>query len=350
MKLSLFFALAGLLLLFGCTQTPPQLQTSSPGDATQFGNSSTTTCRIGGTAGNLSCTGNVSGSALYGNLNASYILLPPWLGSSENATINSLVLNVTNASQLSIGTLPDSRLNTTAVAAATYGNSTAVAQFTVDSKGRITSATNVSIVSGGTGTVTSVATGTGLQGGPITSSGTLAINSTYLNATYRMNSTEIPWTDLFTYPAACSAGSLMAGVGDTLTCNSIVNLTLAQVAANTGNWTLDKPSYPLTTYVNSLGNFSSDSARINTTFTNLYDSNVTLNASLTNTISVLNVAVQNLTSINATAAKLAGGNVFTGSNNMTQLNISTAGYVGGNATCIRLQFNSTVWFGVGSGC
>ena len=37
-------------------------------------------------------------------------------------------------------------------------------------------------------------------------------------------------------------------------------------------------------------------------------------------------------------------NVNLGTNNIT------AGNIGGNSTCSKLIFNSTVWFGVGSGC
>ena len=73
-------------------------------------------------------------------------------------------------------------LANTTVVAATYGSSTTVPQITVDAQGRITSASNVSI---GGGTVTSVATGTGLTGGPITTTGTISIaNTTVTAATY----------------------------------------------------------------------------------------------------------------------------------------------------------------------
>ena len=74
-------------------------------------------------------------------------------------------------------------LANTAVTAGTYGNSTSVAQIIVDAQGRITSASNVAISGGGgSGTVTSVATGTGLTGGPITTTGTISIASTAVTA------------------------------------------------------------------------------------------------------------------------------------------------------------------------
>lgn len=69
------------------------------------------------------------------------------------------------------GKLPAANLADTAVIPATYGDSTHVSQITVDQQGRITAASSVAISTGGTGTVTSVATGVGLTGGPITTTG-----------------------------------------------------------------------------------------------------------------------------------------------------------------------------------
>ena len=70
-------------------------------------------------------------------------------------------------------------LNTTGVAAATYGDSTHVPQITVNAEGQITSASSVAITSGGTGTVTSVGLSMPSEftvtGSPITSSGTLTV-------------------------------------------------------------------------------------------------------------------------------------------------------------------------------
>lgn len=77
-------------------------------------------------------------------------------------------------------------LANTTVSAGNYGGGTDAASFTVDAQGRLTAAANVAIPQG---TVTSVTAGTGLNGGTITSSGTISLTNTavtpatYTNAT-----------------------------------------------------------------------------------------------------------------------------------------------------------------------
>lgn len=81
-----------------------------------------------------------------------------------------------NASDLTTGTLNPALLATSGVAAGTFGSAGSVGQFTVDSKGRITSATEVGISGSAGGTVVAVgATSSTLQAvnGPVTYSGAL---------------------------------------------------------------------------------------------------------------------------------------------------------------------------------
>jgi hypothetical protein len=74
------------------------------------------------------------------------------------------------------GSYPAPTLVTSGVTAASYGDATHIPQLTIDAKGRVTAAGTVPVSAGGTGTVTQVATsGTGISGGPITSSGTLSV-------------------------------------------------------------------------------------------------------------------------------------------------------------------------------
>jgi hypothetical protein len=73
-------------------------------------------------------------------------------------------------------------LANTAVSPATYGGGSNAAEVTIDAQGRITAAANVAIPQG---TVTNIATGTGLDGGPITGTGTISLaNTTVAAGTY----------------------------------------------------------------------------------------------------------------------------------------------------------------------
>ena len=72
----------------------------------------------------------------------------------------------------------------TGVIPGTYGDSTRVAQFTVNAAGQLTSAANVPIANPAGGTVTEIGTGVGLLGGPITQTGTIAIDYPYLSTVY----------------------------------------------------------------------------------------------------------------------------------------------------------------------
>ena len=80
-------------------------------------------------------------------------------------------------------------LANTSVTPATYGGGSNAAEVTVDAQGRITAAANVAIPQG---TVTNIATGTGLTGGPITGTGTISLANTTVSAGTYGSSSLIP--------------------------------------------------------------------------------------------------------------------------------------------------------------
>ena len=139
-------------------------------------------------------------------------------------------------------------LANTAVTAATYGNATSVSQITVDAQGRITSAANVGISIPGMGTVTNVVTGTGLTGGPITTTGTISLANTAVTAGSYGNASTVAVLTVNAQGQLTAASNSAIAIGVAAvsgavpnTVNVIAGTNLTGGGALTGNVTINNP-------------------------------------------------------------------------------------------------------------
>jgi hypothetical protein len=143
-------------------------------------------------------------------------------------------------------------LANTTVTPSTYGGGTNAAEVTVDAQGRITAAANVAIPQG---TVTSVDTGVGLTGGPITSSGTIDLANTTVSAGVYGSNTEVAVVTVDAQGRITSASNVaidgaatlpdplvianLEAANVTVTANLFANLATSNTAA------MPDPSLPL---------------------------------------------------------------------------------------------------------
>ena len=295
------------------------------------------------TGGPISTTGTIAiantavTAAAYGSANtvATFTVNSQGqLTSAGNSAINIDVSNVSgavaNTTTISAGTglsgggnLASNvtiSLANTAVVAGTYSP----ANITVDAQGRIIAASNVA--SGGGGTVTSITAGTGLSGGTITTSGTIAIdNTTVTAAAYGGANTVATFT--------VNAQGQLTAAG-----NSAINIAVANVtglgtmatqnasAVVITGGTINSVSFANGTYANA--NITSVAVAFPNNF--LANSSTTLgNATLTlggTTSTVGNLTLTNVT-ISSVSTPITAAQGGTGLSNITANNV-----VLGNAT------------------
>jgi hypothetical protein len=151
-------------------------------NASTFTNASIQSGSVGNvTLSNITTTGLTG--YLYGNGSGSNVSASTTIpvGSVSGAVPNTTT--VTAGTGLAGGGALSSNITlniaNTTVTSGTYGGGTNAVSITVNAQGQLTAASNVAIPQG---TVTNVATGTGLSGGPITSSGTINIANTAVTA------------------------------------------------------------------------------------------------------------------------------------------------------------------------
>lgn len=131
------------------------LKVVSSGTGGATSNGTVTQVQGNGTVNGITLTGNVTTS---GNLTLGGTLANVANNQlvNSNVTINGSVANLGQSVTITAvpsgaaggdltGTYPNPTLNTSGVVAGTYGNATAVAQVSVDAKGRVTGASNVLI-------------------------------------------------------------------------------------------------------------------------------------------------------------------------------------------------------------
>jgi len=123
----------------------------------------------------------------------------------------------------------------TAVTPGTFGGGTNAAQVTVDQQGRITSAANVAIPQG---TVTNVATGTGLTGGPVTTTGTISIaNTTVAAGTYgNANTVSVFTVNAQGQLTSASNTAIAIGTGQVTGLGTIATQDASNVAITGGSF------------------------------------------------------------------------------------------------------------------
>ena len=148
-------------------------------------------------------------------------------------------------------------LANTTVSAGSYGNNVSAVSITVDAQGRITNIANVPIQFDGNGTVTQIDTGTGLTGGPITTTGTVALANTAVTAGTYGNAAAVATITVDAQGRLTNAANTSISIAPSQINAAIPNSGLANSSATLGNTTIT-----LGSTVTTVGNLTLANANI----------------------------------------------------------------------------------------